>query len=123
MTKKMLWAGLLVLIGIIIAFQTWMIMQVKTKTDWNAWVNDVQMACQPGADEKTVVHMLGKPSRVSKPGEVMGSTVLRPRIPDIDGAERVLVYPGRWGVFRGFWMAFIFIDSNGKVLTYRFAYT
>lgn len=84
---------------------------------WNTWVNDVQIACQPGSDEQSVRTILGEPDDLRSPDDpVLG--LVPPPPEDLPGAVRILVY-SRSFAHGGYWAAHIYIGKDGSVITYH----
>jgi|LSQX01.2.fsa_nt_gb hypothetical protein len=81
-------------------------------SDWCAWVNQVQIAGQPGSDASVVRQMLGPPDRVSKPAEIGRGFLPRPPATD---ADTVYVYKRAFSG-AGYWAAYVFLDAKRRVI-------
>jgi hypothetical protein len=89
---------------------------IRGPAAWSEWVNEITVASQPGSDEQSVRLLLGEPDEVRSPARpLLGLT---PPAPDVPGAQRVLIYTTAC-FQRGWWVAHIYVDKDGRVLAYH----
>lgn len=112
-TIKHLYVGSAVLL--LTGFLLWILIHAAAGANWNNWVNNVQIACQPGSNENSVRRLLGEPGSVR---EDSLEGVIPPPPDGVENTERVLLYT-RYFFGKGVWFVHVYLDKDGDVTAYH----